>query len=74
MNFQFLHIIFNTSQIQGVRSHFRIQSVYTQCTHDFQHITKNCQTQCSLRRVENHTEEINDGNMMMEKKYLIDAY
>ena len=27
-------------------------------TRDFQHITKNCQTQSSLRRVENHTEEI----------------
>ena len=27
-------------------------------THDFQHITKNCQTQYSLRCVENHVEEL----------------
>ena len=26
-------------------------------THNFQHITKNCQTQPSLRRDENHVEE-----------------
>ena len=34
-------------------------------THDFKHITKNCQTQSSLSRVENHGEEIKnyyDGN------------
>ena len=27
-------------------------------THDFQHITSNCQTQSCLRRVENHVEEL----------------
>ena len=34
-------------------------------THDFQHITKNCQTQSSLSSVENHAEEFKnyyDGN------------
>ena len=37
-------------------------------THDFQHITKNCQTQSSLSHVENHAEEIkhyDDGNELM---------
>ena len=39
-------------------------------THDFQHITKNCQFQSSLRRVENHAVEIEnyyDGNEMSDR-------
>ena len=37
--------------------------------HDFQLITKNCQTQSSLMRVENHADEIEnyfDGNEMSD--------
>ena len=40
-------------------------------THDFPHLTKNCQTQFSLRRVENHAVEMKDGKK--EMKCQIDA-
>ena len=39
-------------------------------THDFQHVTKNCQTQSSLSRVENHAVEIKnyvDGYEMSDR-------
>ena len=39
-------------------------------THDFQHITKSCQTQSSLTRVENHTVDFknyNDGDEMSNR-------
>ena len=53
-----MHIIIH--RIQDVFYSFRIlyllQYESSVSTHDFQHKTKNCQTQCSLSRVENHEE------------------
>ena len=37
---------------------YLFQNEISVSTHDFQHITKNGQTQYSLSHVENHTEEI----------------
>ena len=48
---------------------YLLQNEISVFAHDFQHITKNCQTQSSLRRVENHTEEIKNyfyGNEMSD--------
>ena len=48
---------------------YLLQNEISLSTHDFQHITKNCQTQSSLSRVENHVEEIKnycDGNEMSD--------
>ena len=47
---------------------YLLQNEISVSTHDFQHITKNCQAQSSLSRVENHAEEIehyDDGNELM---------
>ena len=48
---------------------YLIHNKYSILTHDFQQITKNCQTQFSLSHVENHAEEFtNDcvGNKMSD--------
>ena len=35
-------------------------------THDFQHTTKNCETQFSSKRVENHAEEVKNYDDLNE--------
>ena len=55
-------MFFNSCQIMHL--HTNEISVFT---HDFQHIPKNCQTHSSLKRVENHTEEIKNDDEGNEK-------
>ena len=48
---------------------YLLQNKISVSTQDIQHISKNCQTQSSLSRVENHVEEIKhycDGNEMSD--------
>ena len=55
-----VHIIIHRIQdvFQQLLSHVLLHNEILAFTHDFQHITKNCQTQPILRRVEIHVEEI----------------
>ena len=58
-------IFFNSYQMV-----YLFQHEISVSTHDFQHITKNCQTQTSLGGVENHAVEIKhyfDGNEMSDR-------
>ena len=59
-----LQDVFKSSQMV-----YLLRNEISVSTHDFQHITKNCQTQYSLGRVENNAEEIknySDGIKMSD--------